>query len=218
MTIEACFIFFVTLLLLWIKPGPGQAMIVARALKDGFWPAFSLALGAMVGGVFYFIAAVIGVSAIQDNIEIIGVVLKLIGAIFLFYLGYCGLKDIKSGQWESQKKHQSNRGMITNFMAGLVVELSNPITIFYFLGILPTLMSIDDITMMDIVVGSIIILYGGMVFYCIVIAFCVQVKETLRDTNVVKNINLITSISFILIGLFFFYSAFFMSGIQYSII
>lgn len=45
MTFETGFIFAISLILLWIKPGPGQALKITRALNDGFIPAFAIILG-----------------------------------------------------------------------------------------------------------------------------------------------------------------------------
>jgi threonine/homoserine/homoserine lactone efflux protein len=207
MTFESAFIFVITLILLWIKPGPGQAAIITRSLNDGFWPAMALAFGAMVGGAIFFVIAVLGISIIVDNVASIGFVLKLIGAGYMFYLGYQGLRDIESGRWTKRKDTISRTDLAKNFSTGLLIELSNPITIFYFIGLLPTLMPVADINAWGIALGVMLILYPGMVFYMIVITMAVQVKETLKSTRIVKRINLITSISFILIGAFFLFSA-----------
>lgn len=208
MTLETGFIFVISLALLWIKPGPGQAAIVTRALNDGFWPAFALAFGAMVGNAIYFVIAVMGLSIVSDNASIIGITLKLIGATYLFYLGYRGLKNIDGGQWAGKTDQLTKKNIVKNFSTGLLIELSNPITIFYFVGLLPVLMPLSDVTTMGTIIGVLLIVYPGMLFYSIVIGLAVQVKETLSDTTFVRNINTITSVGFILLGLFLLYSIF----------
>jgi threonine/homoserine/homoserine lactone efflux protein len=207
MTIESSFIFIISLVLLWIKPGPGQAAIITRALNDGFWPAFALAFGAMSGGAVYFVVAVVGVTFINDHGSMIAIVMKLIGATYLFYLGYKGLHDIESGKWGGRTDQLTKKNMIKNFMTGLLIELSNPITVFYFLGLLPTLMPIQDITNIQIIIGVSLIIYPGLLFYSVVIGLSVQIKETLSSTRLVKNINLVTSVGFILIGMYLLFSA-----------
>lgn len=69
MTIETSFIFIISLILLWIKPGPGQAMIVTRALNDGFMAGFSIALGIVTGSLFYFLISAIGAVFIENYIR-----------------------------------------------------------------------------------------------------------------------------------------------------
>lgn len=207
MTVESIFIFVISLILLWIKPGPGQAAILTRALNDGFLPAFFLAFGAMVGGAVYFVIAVLGVTVISDNSSSIAILLKFIGAAYLFYLGYTGMRDIKSGQWHGRKDALSKKNLAKNFGTGLLIELSNPITIFYFLGLLPTLMPINEITSWQIVIGAFLIIYPGLVFYSVVIGLAVQIKQTLSNTKFVQNINLFTSLGFIAIGVFLLISA-----------
>lgn len=208
MTVESGIVFVISLILLWIKPGPGQAAIITRALNDGFWPAFALAFGAMVGNAIYFVVAVLGLSIIQDNVAIIGAILKIMGAGYLFYLGYEGLKDIESGKWQGKSDKLTKKNIVKNFSTGLLIELSNPITIFYFIALLPVLMVLESVTTLGLVIGVILILYPGMLFYSMIIGLAVQIKQTLSNTNFVKRINLFTSISFILLGAFFLYSAF----------
>ena len=206
MTFETAFIFVISLILLWIKPGPGQAAIITRALNDGFWPAFALAFGAMVGNAIYFVVAVLGLGVIQENVAVIGIILKIIGAGYLFYLGYNGLKDINSGKWAGKSDKLTKKDVVKNFSTGLLIELSNPITIFYFVALLPVLMPLTDISEFGIIIGVLLVLYPGMLLYSVIIGLAVQIKETLSNTTFVRNINLITSIGFILIGAFLIFS------------
>jgi threonine/homoserine/homoserine lactone efflux protein len=207
MTIESAFIFVISLILYWIKPGPSQAAIITRSLNDGFWPAFAIAVGAMVSGVIYFIIAVMGVSFIQDNTSLIAVMLKLLGAAYFVYLGYTGLQNINSGRWTGKKDNLTKKELIKNFMAGFIVELSSPITIFYFIALLPLLMPVQDVTLAGTIIGAILILYFGLLTYTIIISLAVQVKSLLSETQIVRKINLITSVSFIIIGAFLFFAA-----------
>jgi threonine/homoserine/homoserine lactone efflux protein len=207
MTIETSFIFIISLILLWIKPGPGQAMIVTRALNDGFMAGFSIALGIVTGSLFYFLISAIGAVFIENYINQIGLIFKLIGSVVLFRMGYRGLKDIGSGQWSGRRDQLSKKDMFDNYMTGLVITLANPFVIFFFVGILPSLVPLGDLNTSDIVIGALIVVYVGCVTDGIIAALAAQVRTTLSNAKTIRKINMCTSIGFILIGSFLLFSA-----------
>jgi len=202
MTIETGFIFAISLILLWIKPGPGQAAIVTRALNDGFFAGWCVALGIVTGSAIFFLVSVLGAVFIETYIAAIGVVFKIVGSLYLFYIGYKGLKNINSGKWSGRHDTQTKKEIIKNYMTGLLITMANPFAIFFFIGIMPTLVPLGELGVKDIVVGTIIVTYVGLIVDTIIAALAWQVRETLSDTKFIRKINLVTSIGFILIGAF----------------
>lgn len=207
MTIESIFIFVISLILLWIKPGPGQAAIVTRALNDGFLAGFCVAVGITVGGLLFFIASAFGAAFIAQNIDSIGFLFKLTGAGYLFYCGYRGLKNIESGQWSGRQDKINRAEILKNFMTGFLITMANPFTIFFFIGILPSLVPLGELNYKDIIIGSLVLVYVGLMIDSLIALLASQARETLSNTKFVKNINLVTSVGFILIGVFLLFSA-----------
>ncbi len=208
MTLETAFIFTISLILLWIKPGPGQAMIVTRALNDSFMAGFSIALGIVTGSLFYFLISAIGASFIDGYIEQAGFIFKLIGFVVLLRMGYKGLKNIGSGQWSERQDTLSKKDIFENYMTGLVITLANPLAIFFFIGLLPSLVPLGNLGVYDIVIGSVIVVYVGCVVDAIIAALAAQVRNTLSDKKFIQKINIATSIGFICIAGFLLFSAF----------
>ncbi len=218
MTFETALIFAISLTLLWIKPGPGQAFIITRALNDGFWPAFYVVMGITIGAIIFFLIAVLGLGLVTNFFERSGFVFKLIGAAYMFYVGYKGLKNLEIGHWTGRVDKKSHNRFLENFPAALILTLGNPFPIFYFLGFMPTLIPLESLTATDITIGVLIVLGVGLVVDTLIIALVYQVKQLLSDPKIVKKINLVTSISFILIGLFLTYSALFMSNFSFDLL
>lgn len=131
MTIESAFIFALSLILLWVKPGPGQAAIITRSLNDGFVAGFSVAMGITFGGLIFFLMSAIGAAFIAHNAHFIGLVFKLIGAAYLFYCGYQGLRNIKSGQWAGRQDSVTKKAVVQNFTTGFLITMANPFAIFF---------------------------------------------------------------------------------------
>ena len=207
MTFESAIIFALSLILLWIKPGPGQALKITRALNDGFLPAFYIILGVIVACEIFFLVAVLGLSVFSQFFQSSGVILKLLGAAYLFYLGYKGLSNLDKGAWTGRVEKTHKRHFIENFGAALILTLANPLPIFYFLGIMPTLVPLGEFSTMDIIMGMGIILFVGLQIDTLLILLVTQTKEALSNTNFVKRINIFTSISFLILGAFFLFSA-----------
>lgn len=218
MTFETTFIFIISLFLLWIKPGPGQAFKITRALNDGFIPAFYVVLGIITACLFYFLVAVLGLKILTEFFYDIRNILKFVGGAYFLYVGYQGFKNIKSGHWQGRVTKSQKRTFVENFTAGLLLSLSNPLDIVYFLGIMPTLVPVGAFTTQDIILGMTILIAVALTVDLMVLLLVGQVKEALSDTSFVKRLNIVTSAGFILIGLFLFYSAFFMSDYSFEMI
>lgn len=219
MTPETVFIFFTSLLLLWIKPGPGQALKITTALNDGTLAAFNISLGIISGCILFFTAASLGSKIITNFFNDIAIILKLIGAAYLFYIGFKTLKNPEKGQWTKRIKDKTNihKTLIKNYTTGLFLTLANPLPIFFFLGILPTLVPVGNLTFNDILGGIFIICLVGLIADGLLILLVSQAKQALSNTQFVKKLNWFTGSGFILIGLFLLYSAFINTNYSFDI-
>lgn len=217
MTIESFFMFLISLILFWIKPGPGQMTVVARTLSDGFLAGYALAGGIMVGNSIYFVFSAVGLAAIAAQIDMISMVFKFIGAFFLIYLGYRGFQNIESGQWKSKPAQSKAKSILSNFSIGLVITLSNPFVVFFYVGLLPHLVPLGTLEWSDIAIGVLIILYFGMLVDAVICGLASQVRTALSDIGLVRVINKVTSIGFILIGGFLLFTALFDPDLSFKI-
>ena len=218
MTLETIFIFTMSLILLWIKPGPGQALKITTVLNSGFLAGFYIVLGIITGCIIFFLVAVLGASFVTGFFNDAGFFLKLIGSGYLTYLGIKGFKNINKGQWTGRTEKSSAKKFIENYPLGLFTNLANPLPIFFFLSIIPTLVPIGDLEPSDIIVGIIIIILVGLIIDGLLLFLVHQVKEALAETKIVKRLNMVTSIGFILIGLFLLYSAFFENASSFNLL
>ena len=218
MTLETSFIFIMSLILLWIKPGPGQAFKITRALNDGFLAAFYIVLGIITACVIFFLIAILGLNLVTQFFDKAGFIFKLIGATYLLYIGFKGLKNIEKGVWKGRTDKTHKKKFLENYPAALILTLGNPLPIFFFLGILPSLIPVGTFTLSDIFTGVGIIIAVGLLVDTLLIFLVSQAKETLSNPKFVKKINLITNTSFIFLGLFFIYSALFQSNFSFDLL
>jgi len=79
--------FALAVVALVLAPGPNQAMIVARSLGGGRRAGITASLGVNAGTFTHTLAAAAGLSAIVATSALTFTVIKVIGALYLFYLG-----------------------------------------------------------------------------------------------------------------------------------
>lgn len=218
MTPETALIFAISLALLWIKPGPGQAFKITRALNDGFWPGFYVAIGIITACLIYFLIAVLGLKIITAFFYDMRNILKFIGGAYFLYIGYKGFKDIQSGQWQGRVSKTHKQSFVENYATGLLLSFSNPLDIVYFMGIMPTLVPVGTFALSDIIYGGAILIGVGLIVDILVLLLVGQVKEALSSTRFVTRLNIITSAAFVVLGLFLFYSALFMGNFTFDIL
>ncbi|NVK03116.1 MAG: LysE family transporter, partial [Oceanospirillaceae bacterium] len=88
MSQEAAISFFIAVLIFGVTPGPGVFAILARGLASGAGACFWLAFGMTISDMLYLIAACLGLAIIATHWGEVFTVIRIVGAIYLIYLGY----------------------------------------------------------------------------------------------------------------------------------
>ena len=129
------FLFLAAAFLLAVTPGPGMFYVVGRTWAAGKGDGFASSLGTMLGGFVHVTACVVGVSALVMASATAFSVLKLVGGIYLIYLG---IQTFRAAARETLEMPESSRdGMWRAFRQGVVVEATNPKTAAFFLAFIP---------------------------------------------------------------------------------
>jgi threonine/homoserine/homoserine lactone efflux protein len=218
MTLETVFIFIMALLLVWIKPGPGQALKITRTLNDGFLAGFYFVLGDITICFLFFLIAVLGANTLTLIFNDASFFLKMLGGTYLLYLGYKGFKNIDKGLWQGRVDKTQKQSFVENYSLGLLVTVANPLTIFFFIGLMPSIVTVGEMTARDIIIGLMCIAGVALVADLLLLTLVHQVKEALSETGFVRKINLIASLGFVLIGLFLLFSAFFLDENSFNVL
>ncbi len=114
-----------------VPVGPVGLLCIRRALGDGRRAAFVAGLGAAVAATFYGAVAGFGLTYVSDFLLAQQIPLSLVGGLFLLLMG-----------WRSLRLHavlapppRRGPGMAKDFLSTLAITLTNPGTIFAFLGV-----------------------------------------------------------------------------------
>ncbi|MBU2510788.1 LysE family translocator [bacterium] len=133
-------IFFITSLVVIITPGQDMVLVLSRSISQGSKAGISTAAGVSTGLLGHTLLAALGLGAILQASDILFFIIKIVGAVYLFYLG---IKLLRSGKAELKLSEGPPISPKILFFQGAISNLSNPkITIFYF-AFLPQFIAVN---------------------------------------------------------------------------
>jgi threonine/homoserine/homoserine lactone efflux protein len=123
-------LFIAASLLLIVTPGQDMILVMSRSIAQGAGAGVATAAGVSVGLVGHTLLATLGLGAVLRTSEWLFVALKLVGAVYLVYLG---IQLLRTRQHELVATGAAPRSLARLFFDGAFSNVSNPkIAIFYF--------------------------------------------------------------------------------------
>ena len=133
---------------LFLTPGPVWLALTARGLSGGFRAAWPLALGVAIGDMFWPLLAVLGVSWVISVFDGLMIILKWVAVAMFAGMGLLLLRHADAPVTGDGRLMRP--GVWPGFVAGLIVILSNPKAILFYIGILPGFFDLSRVTTGDI--------------------------------------------------------------------
>jgi threonine/homoserine/homoserine lactone efflux protein len=127
-------LFVSTAVVLLLIPGPAVLYIVAQSVEHGRRAGLTAVGGIHVGSLLHVAAATVGLSALLVSSAVAFSAVKLVGAIYLIFLGIQRLLG-RNGDDDLSGTGERNLGRI--FRQGIVVNVLNPKTALFFFAFLP---------------------------------------------------------------------------------
>ncbi|MEO0771883.1 MAG: LysE family translocator [Pseudomonadota bacterium] len=124
--------FFIATLIFGYMPGPALLYTAARTLAGGKRDGWHAALGLHVGGYVHVFAAAFGLAILFEAVPVLYTALKLVGAVYLIWLGL-RLWMTRAEPLELPQAKPTGRA----FWQSVTVEVLNPKTALFFLAFLP---------------------------------------------------------------------------------
>lgn len=154
--------FAVALAIAVALPGPGIFAVVSCAIGRGFREALAMICGIIIGDLIYFYLAVLGMAALAYSMGEFFVVVKLAGAGYLIWLGVKLWRQNPAGLAVADGTSAPQRGFRRSLLGGLMVTVSNPKTIGFYAGLLPTFINLEKLSVSEAVtMGAIVVLMVG---------------------------------------------------------
>ena len=120
--------------LLILTPGPNQALLTSRVLSGGRCAGFAAVRGLAGGMAVHIAAATVGLSALLASSAQLFAVVKLLGGLYLLYLGIAAI--LRARRPASPGDEPRRRGG-SPFREGLLSMTLNPKVGVYFVAVVP---------------------------------------------------------------------------------
>lgn len=188
MSLYGLLVFFLVYLLAVATPGPGVAAVIARSLASGTRGAPAFIAGFLVGDLIWFTFAATGLAALAQGAQTVFVVVKYAGAAYLLYLAY-RLWTAPVVTAETAPQIAGGQKPLQLFLGSLALTLANPKTIFFFLALLPTVVRLEQLTLLgfiEIVLTISIVLPLTLGAYVVLAA---RARRVFKSATAVRRIN-----------------------------
>ncbi len=121
-----------------VIPGPSVLFIVGRALQHGRARALVSVVGNAGGFVVHAVLVATGVGALIAASEAAFVVLKVVGGLYLIYLGVQAIRHRRDGlELGQDDAARAEASIVTVLAESFVVGVTNPKTLVFVAAVLP---------------------------------------------------------------------------------
>jgi RhtB (resistance to homoserine/threonine) family protein len=189
-----------------VLPGPDTAVVTKNVLVHGRPAALGTSLGVSAGLSVWTLAAALGVASVVRTSEVAFTVLKLIGALYLVWLGIQALRAANHAAapeaiTEGEGERKRVMGVRGGFRQGFLSDLANPKIGVFFTSLLPQFVDPGQPVLIPfLILGGVFVLMTvvWLFAYCMVAA---RAAKTLQRPRVRAALDRITGIALIAIGL-----------------
>ena len=119
-------------------PGPSMLYVLSRSVGQSRRAGYASAIGLAIGGALLAVATAFGLAALLRQFDWLMVALRVLGSVYLVYLGYGLIRDafvtLNLDVADAPITHQPFTQIVWQ---GVWVELLNPKTVFFFALFLP---------------------------------------------------------------------------------
>lgn len=196
-------LFLITVLIICITSGIDMMFILNRSISQGRDAGIYSALGVSVGAVVHTILSGLGLSVILQTSVVLFTIIKVVGAVYLIYLGIQMFISKQSSISIKKTVYQSRRKL---FVQGVITNVTNPKVALFFISFIPQFISVDNQygPIPFLILGSIFAVMGAITSFIIAI-FSSSLTTKLRDNIVAeKIINKISGAVFVILGISLF--------------
>jgi len=131
-------IFFTAIFFLVISPGPDLILISTYSSTRGFKSGVMISIGVFIAGIIQTLLVAFGLGQLMQSIPLLAYVIKIVGAVYLMWLGLKMLKSWYFNQQElTKQKSVETIGNTSLVSKGLLNNLLNPKALVFFSLFLP---------------------------------------------------------------------------------
>lgn len=197
------YLLFVTIAVVTLlSPGPGVLLTVTNSINYGIKVAIFGIAGLILGMFVIAVISASGIGLIITSHPQLFMLLKLLGAFYLIYLGLKSMmkKVTTPDSLTNQNKTQKNYSKKSLFLQGLFVSLLNPKTIVFFIALFPQFIDINKGIFNQFLLLSSTFCILGFLVHLIYAKFSTLFKVKLSDSKNFSRLNKVSGGIFLLLA------------------
>ncbi|MGF9988579.1 LysE family translocator [Bacillus mycoides] len=192
-------VFLLTGILLNLIPGADTMYIVGRSISQGRKAGVYSVFGIITGSLVHTLLVAFGLSIILTKSIVLFNTIKVIGVIYLVYLGIKMILDKTNVAFQASSNKLNIRKI---YLQGLLTSLTNPKVSLFFIAFLPQFIDTKASGPMPFIILGITFTVTGLLWCLFVAYFSSYVTKKLRGNQKVGMIlNKVTGMIFIGMGL-----------------
>ena len=129
-------------ILLFATPGPDMSLFLSRTIGSGRAAGIASAMGSNAGCVVHTLLAAFGISALVAASQTGFLILKIVGAGYLLWLAVDAIRQGSS--LNVAAKQGTTTSALQSFLMGVMVNLTNPKVVIFFITFLPQFIEAGD--------------------------------------------------------------------------
>ena len=192
-------VFLLTGILLNLIPGADTMYIVGRSISQGRKAGVYSVFGIITGSLVHTLFVAFGLSIILTKSVVLFNIIKIIGVIYLVYLGIKMVLDKTNVDFQASSNKLNIRKI---YIQGLLTSLTNPKVSLFFIAFLPQFIDTKASGPMPFIILGLTFTVTGLLWCLFVAYFSSYVTKKLRGNQKVGMIlNKVTGMIFIGMGL-----------------
>src|SRR5262245_38289524 len=138
MSIKVFLLYLAAWSLTSLSPGPAVMCSMAQSTRYGFRSSLAGISGIQVGSIAFFVCIALGLGTLLAKAEVAFTVLRVVGGIYLFYLGVrIIIASFRRPVERVSQQAVSVAGHRSLFLQGLLIQLTNPKALLFVSALLP---------------------------------------------------------------------------------
>ncbi|MFJ5771655.1 LysE family translocator [Psychrobacillus sp. NPDC093180] len=134
-------LFLITTLIFIVVPGIDAMFVLSRSISNGRASGIASSAGIATGAFVHTILSTIGLSLLLSQSIVLFTALKIVGGLYLIYIGGKALFQKSKGL---ELKQVSKGSRKKDYWQGVITNVSNPKNILFYLSFLPQFVSANS--------------------------------------------------------------------------
>ncbi len=184
MSPESALSYLIAIFIFSITPGPGVFALLSRGLIHGYRSCFSVVAGMICVGLAYLITASVGLATLATHWNGVFTLVRILGVIYLLYLGY--------KMWVTPINLQATDTKVSpskGFFQGLLISSSNPKVILFYVAFLPTFINLETLTASDLVLVASLTATGLFLGLMSIAVFAAKARTWFQSEPAMRRLN-----------------------------